>query len=123
MKALRSVIGLGIGFLMVSGSPARAQYDMGDGLKKGAGDVVKQQAEQAGLLAPGTATAAAGTATAAAGTPTAAATGAASTPGATPGSTAGAANAPAAEPKGVPGASDVPAGAPGSAGTAQEHLP
>ena len=96
MKVLSTLIVLGIGFWMVSGRPALAQYDMGDALKKGAGDIVKQQAEQAGLLAPGTATAAAGTATAAAGTPTAAATGAASTPGAASGSTAGAANAPAA---------------------------
>jgi hypothetical protein len=89
MKVRSSVVVLGIGFWMVSGRPALAQYDMGDALKKGAGEVVKQQAEQAGLISTPTAAAAAST-------PTAAATGAASTPGAASGSTAGAANAPAA---------------------------
>jgi len=44
MKALSSAIVLGIGFLMVSGSPARAQFgDMGEAVKKGAGDAAKQE--------------------------------------------------------------------------------
>ena len=85
MKVLSSVVVLGIGFWMVSARPALAQYDMGDALKKGAGEVVKQQAEQAGLISTPTP----------ASTPTAAAT-AASTPSAASGSNAGATNAPAA---------------------------
>ena len=87
MKGLSSAIVLGVGFLIVSGSPARAQLgDMGEAVKKGAGDAVKEQvmkeaAEKAGLAAP----------TAPAATP------AADAPAAAPGSDAGAANAPAAD--------------------------
>lgn len=100
MKALSRVIVLGIGVLMYSGSPARAQLgDMGEAVKKGAGDAAKQEimkgaAEKAGLPTPG----------APAATP-AAGTGAASAPAgapqvapAAPGADAGAADAPAAQP-------------------------
>ena len=95
MKAFSSAIVLGIGFLMVSGSPARAQFgDMGEAAKKGAGDAVKQEimkgaAEKAGLPTPG--------ATAAA-----------------PAADTGAASAPVGEPQVAPGATDTPAAAPGS---------
>jgi hypothetical protein len=121
MKALSSVIVLGIGFLMVSGSPARAQLgDMGDAVKKGASDAVKQElmkgaAEKAGLPAPG----------APAAVP-AADTGAASAPAAEPQVAPAAADAPAAanapegEPEVAPGAADAPAAAPGDAGAAQD---
>jgi hypothetical protein len=104
MKALSSVIGLGIGLLMVSGSPADAQLGgMGDAMKKGAADAAKQEmmkgaAEKAGLAVPGTATAAPAAETPAAGTP-------------------GAADTPAA---GTPGAVDTPAGKLGAAGAAQD---
>ena len=90
MKALSSVIVLGIGFLMVSGSPARAQLgDMGDAVKKGAGDAVKQEvmkgaAEKAGLPAPGA-------------------------PAAAPAADTGAASAPVGEPQVAPAAADAPA--------------
>ena len=94
MKVLSSVVVLGIGFWMVSGRPALAQYNMGDALKKGAGDIVNQEAQQAGLISTPTAAAAAST-------PSAAATGAASTPSAASGSNAGGANTPAAD--GTPG--------------------
>jgi hypothetical protein len=128
MKALSSVIVLGIGFLMVSGSPARAQFgDMGDAVKKGAGDAVKQEvmkgaAEKAGLPTP----------TAPAAAP-AADTGAASAPvgepqvapeaAEAPAADTGAASAPAGdvgEPEVTPGAADAPADAPGDAGAAQD---
>jgi hypothetical protein len=95
MKALSSAIVLGIGFLMVSGSPARAQYgEMGEAVKKGAGDAVKQEmmkgaAEKAGLPTPGA-------------------------PAAAPAADTGAASAPVGEPKVAPGATDTPAAAPGS---------
>ena len=54
MKVFSSVIVLGIGFWMVSGSPARAQYgDMGDAVKKGASDAAKQEImKEAGLPTP-----------------------------------------------------------------------
>ena len=93
MKALSSAIVLGIGFLMVSGSPARAQFgDMGEAAKKGAGDAVKQEimkgaAEKAGLPTPAAPAAA-----------PAADTGAAGAPAAAPGSDTGAPSAPADEP-------------------------
>jgi hypothetical protein len=118
MKALSSAIVLGIGFLMVSGSPALAQYgDMGDAVKKGAGDAVKQEvmkgaAEKAGLPAPGAPAAA-----------PAADTGAASAPVGEPQVAPAAADAPAAvnapegEPEVAPGAAD----APGDAGAAQDE--
>jgi pyruvate dehydrogenase E2 component (dihydrolipoamide acetyltransferase) len=121
MKALSSVIVLGIGFLMVSGSPARAQLgDMGDAVKKGAGDAVKQElmkgaAEKAGLPAPGAPAAA-----------PAADTGAASAPAGEPQVAPAAADAPAAanapegEPEVAPEAADAPAAAPGDAGAAQD---
>jgi hypothetical protein len=121
MKALSSVIVLGIGFLMVSGSPARAQLgDMGDAVKKGAGDAVKQElmkgaAEKAGLPAPGAPAAA-----------PAADTGAASAPVGEPQVAPAAADAPAAanapegEPEVAPGAADAPAAAPADAGAAQD---
>jgi len=53
MQRLSSAIVLvAVGFLVASGSPARAQYgDMGDTLKKGAGGAVKGAAEGAGLTA------------------------------------------------------------------------
>ncbi|MGD0948374.1 MAG: hypothetical protein ABSA52_13175 [Candidatus Binatia bacterium] len=95
MKALSSAIALGIGFLMVSGSPARAQLgDMGDAVKKGAGDAVKQEmmkgaAEKAGLPTPGA-------------------------PAAAPAADTGAASAPVGEPQVALGATDTPAAAPGS---------
>jgi hypothetical protein len=121
MKALSSVIVLGIGFLMVSGSPARAQLgDMGDAVKKGAGDAVKQElmkgaAEKAGLPAPEAPAAA-----------PAADTGAASAPAGEPQVAPAAADAPAAanapegEPEVAPEAADAPAAAPGDAGAAQD---
>jgi len=87
MKALSSVIVLGIGFWMISGSPARAQLgDLGDAVKKGASDAAKQEImKEAGLPTPGTPAAA-----------PAADTGAASAPAAAPGSDTGAPNAPGA---------------------------
>jgi hypothetical protein len=56
MKAFSSAIILGIGFLMVSGSPAGAQLgDMGEAVKKGASDAAKQELmKEAGLPTPGT---------------------------------------------------------------------
>ncbi|HVO27885.1 MAG TPA: hypothetical protein VMW56_30110 [Candidatus Margulisiibacteriota bacterium] len=90
MKAVSSAIVLGIGFLMVSGSPARAQFgDLGEAAKKGASEGVKQEImKQAGLPTPGTPAV----------TPAAAAdTGAASAPAAAPGADTGAAPAPADE--------------------------
>jgi len=95
MKAFTSVIAFGIGFLMVSGNPARAQVGgMGDALKKDAGDAVKQEiikgtAENAGLPMPATA-------------------------GAAPAADTGAASAPIGEPKVAPGAATAPAAASGS---------
>ena|SRR5436309_874571 len=59
MKPLCSAFVFGIGFWMLSGSPARAQVGgMGETLQKEAGDAVKQEvmkgaAEKAGLPAPG----------------------------------------------------------------------
>jgi len=54
VKALSSAIVLGIGLLMVSGSPARAQLgDLGEAAKKGASEAVKQEImKQAGLPTP-----------------------------------------------------------------------
>jgi hypothetical protein len=95
MKAFTSAIVLGIGFLMVSGSPARAQLgEMGEAVKKGAADAAKQEmmkgaAEKAGLPTPEAAAA-------------------------TPGAETGAASAPAGEPEVTPGGTDTPAAAPGS---------
>ncbi len=88
MKALSSAIVLGIGFLMVSGSPARAQFgELGEAAKKGASEGVKQEImKQAGLV-----------------TPTA--------PAATPAAETG---TPVGAPKGTPGAADTPAAAPGA---------
>ena len=108
MKAVSSVIVLGIGFLMVSGSPARAQLgDLGDAVKKGASDAAKQEVmKAAGLPTPVTPAAAPAADTGAASAPAAAA------PAAAPGSDAGAANAPAGEPKVAPGAADAPGDAP-----------
>ena len=76
MKTLSSVIILGIGFLLCSGIPARAQLgELGQAVEKGAADAAKQELmKQAGL-------------------PTAGAP--AVTPAATPGAESGAANAPA----------------------------
>jgi hypothetical protein len=114
MKALSSVIVLGIGFLMVSGSPARAQLGgMGDAVKKGAGDAVKQEvmkgaAEKAGLPAPGAPAAA-----------PAADTGAASAPVGEPQVAPAEAGAPAAVPGSDTGAASAPVDAPG-AGSAQD---
>ena len=118
MKVLSSAIVLGIGFLLVSGSPARAQLGgMGDAVKKGATDAAKQEVmkgvgEQVGLPTP----------TVPASTPTA---GAVSTPVGEPKATPGAAEAPAAttapaaEPKVAPGAVEAPAAMPGAAGTVE----
>jgi hypothetical protein len=125
MKALSSVIVLGIGVLMYSGSPARAQLgDMGDAVKKGAGDAVKQEimkgaAEKAGLPAPAAPAAAPAEDTGAAIAP-AGAPAAADVPAAAPGSVTGAANAPAGAPQVAPGAADAPAAAPADAGAAQD---
>ena len=95
MKALSSVIVLGIGFLVTSGGPARAQLgDLGEAVKKGAGDAAKQELmKEAGLPTPVTPSAAP------------ADTGAASAPAAAPGSGTGAANLAggAAPPQGADG--------------------
>jgi len=123
MKALSSVIVLGIGFLMVSGSPAPAQLgELGEAAKKGANEAVKQEVmKQAGLPTPGTPAvtpAATGAATAPAGEPKGT-PGAAEKPAAAPGADTGAAPAAVGEPKVAPGAAEAPAGAPGAAGTLQ----
>jgi len=91
MKALSSAIVLGVGFLMVSGNPARAQFgEMGEAVKKGASDAAKQEImKQAGLPTP-------------------------VTPAVTPAADTGAASAPVGETKGAPGAAAAPAAAPGS---------
>ena len=91
MKALSSAIVLGIGFLMVSGSPARAQLgELGEAAKKGASDAAKQELmKQAGVPTPGA-------------------------PAATPAADTGAATTPVGEPKGTPGAAEAPAATPGS---------
>ena len=91
MKTLTSAIVLGIGFLMVSGSPARAQLgELGEAVKKGASDAAKQEImKQAGLPTP-------------------------ATPAVTPAADTGAAAAPVGEPKGTPGAAEAPAATPGS---------
>jgi hypothetical protein len=129
MKALSSVIVLGIGLLMVSGSPARAQMGgMGDAMKKGAADAAKQEmmknvAEKAGLPTPGAASVTPAADTGVASTPVdqpKGTPGAADTPAAAPGSDAGAPSAPVGEPKIAPAAADVPAGATGAAGAAQD---
>ena len=123
MKTLSSAIVLGLGFLMLAGSPARAQFgDMGDAVKKGAGDAAKQEimkgaAEKAGLPTPGAPAAAPGTGAASA---PEVAPGAVEAPAAAPGADAGAASAPADGPKVAPGAMDEPAGAPGAGGTEQD---
>jgi hypothetical protein len=85
MKALSSAIVLGIGFLMISGSPARAQLgDLGEAVKKGASDAAKQEImKQAGLPTP-----------------------------VTPAAAPSAASTPVGEPKGTPGTMDTPAAAP-----------
>ena len=91
MKVLSSMMVLGIGFLMMSGSPARAQFgEMGDAVKKGATDAAKQEALKA------------------AGVPTPV------TPAAAPAADTGAAAAPAGEPQAAPGAAKAPVAAPGS---------
>ena len=124
MKTLSSAIALGIGFWMLSGSPARAQVDgMGEGLK-GAGDAAKQEVmkgaeEKAGLPAPGAPGAAGAAATAPAGGPPVVAPAAPDAPAAAPGSETGAANAPAGEPKVAPGVADAPT-PPGAGGTTQD---
>ena len=89
MKVVRSAIVLGIGFVLCSGSPARAQLgDLGNAVKQGATDAGKQELmKQAGV-------------------PTAGA------PAATPGADSGAANAPAGA-AGAPAAA-APAAAPGA---------
>lgn len=95
MRTLSGVVILGIGFLLCSGSPARAQLgDMGEAVKKGAGEAVKQEvmkgaAEKAGLPAPGA-------------------------PAATPGAATGAESAPAGEPGAAPAAAEAPPAAPGT---------
>jgi len=122
MKAVSSAIVLGIGFLMLSGRPARAQFGgMGDGVKASAGDAAKQEvmkgvAEKAGLPTPG----AGGAATSAPAGQPPIAPAAADAPAAVPGSDTGAANAPVGEPKVAPQAADAPAPAPGPAGIAQD---
>ena len=95
MKALSSVIILGIGFLLCSGSPARAQFgDMGEAVKKGATDAAQQELmKKAGLPTPGAPAATPGAEAGAANTPVATA----AAPAATPGADAGAPNAPADE--------------------------
>ena len=126
MKTLSSAIVLGIGFWMLSGSPARAQVGAtGEGLKKWAGDAAKQEvmkgaAEKAGLPAPGAPGAAGAAATAPAGEPPVVAPAAADAPAAAPGSETGAANAPGGEPKVAPGVADAPTPAPGAAAPAQD---
>jgi len=121
MKAFSSAIGLGIGLLMVSGSPARAQFgEMGEAVKKGAGDAVKQEimkgaAEKAGLPTPGAPAAAPAADTGAASAPVGepqVAPAAAGAPAAAPGSDTGAPSAPVGEPKVAPGAAEAPADAP-----------
>ncbi len=91
MKTLSGVAILGIGFLLCSGSPARAQLgELGTAVEKGAADAAKQELmKQAGLPTPGA-------------------------PGATPAGAAGAESAPAGEPKAAPAAADTPAAAPGA---------
>ena len=94
MKALRNMIVLGVGLLVVSVIPARAQYgDMGDALKKGAGDAAKEK-----LLK---------------GAP-------AEAPVAAPAADKAAASAPVGEPKVAGAAADAPAAvdAPAAAGSA-----
>jgi hypothetical protein len=118
MRVLSSTIVLSIGFLMFSGSPARAQLgSMGDAVKDGAADAAKQEvmkgvAKNAGLPAPGAPAAApagdTGAATAPVGDPKAAPA-AAGAPAVAPGSDAGAANAPVGDPKAAPVAGDAPA--------------
>ena len=122
MKVINSAIVLGIGFLMVSGSPARAQLgDLGEAAKKGASDAVKEQImKQAGLSTPGAPGATPTAATGAATTPVGEVTpGAADTQAATPGADTGAAAAPVGEPKVTPGAAEAPAAMPGAGDTLQ----
>jgi hypothetical protein len=63
MKTFSSVIIFGVGLLLGSGSLVHAQYgNMGEAVKKGAGDagkeaLMKGAAEKAGLAAPGAPTA------------------------------------------------------------------
>jgi len=127
MKTVSSAIVIGIGFWMLSGSPARAQVGgMGEDLKNGAGDAAKQEvmkgaAEKAGLPAPGAPGAASAAAAAPAGESPVVAPAAADAPAAAPGSETGAADAPAGEPKVAPGVADAPpTPAPGGGGTAQD---
>ena len=119
MKALSSAIVFGIGFLLVSGSPARAQLGgIGEAAKKGASDAVKQEvqkgiAEQIGLptLTPAATPAA---------TPEASApVGEAKTPeaAAAPPADTGAAGEQVGEPEAAPEAAEEPSGTPGAAGT------
>ena len=91
MKVVSSAIVLGIGFVLWSGSPARAQLgDLGNAVKQGATDAAKQELmKQAGV-------------------PTAGA------PAATPGADSGAANAPAGAPNPAAPAAAAPAAAPGA---------
>ncbi len=99
MRRFSSVIILGIGVLLYSGSPARAQLgSMGEAVQKGATDAAKQELmKQAGVPTP----------SAPAATP--------GTPAVTPAADAGAANAPAGEPKAAPPAAEAPAAAPEAA--------
>ena len=130
MKPLCSAFVFGIGFWMLSGSPARAQVGgMGETLQKEAGDAVKQEvmkgaAEKAGLPAPGAPAVApgaeGGAASVPAGAPPVVAPAAADAPAASPGSDTGAANAPVGEPKVAPGVADAPTPAPGAGGATQD---
>ena len=122
MKTLSSAIVLGIGLLMVSGSPARAQLGgLGDAAQKGAGDAVKQElmkgaADKAGLPAPGAPAITPAAAAGAAVDEPKVAPASAGTPAAAPGAETGAATGPSGEAKVTPGAADAPAGAPAAAG-------
>lgn len=136
MKALSSAIVLGVGFLMVLGSPAHAQFgDLGKAVQKGASDAAKQEimkgvAEQVGLPTPVTPAATPAAAPEAADTPAAAADteeGAAAAPVGEPEAAPEAAEAPAAgaevgEPEAAPEAAEAPAATPGAAGAVQDYL-
>ena len=128
MKALSRPIVLGLGFLLVSGSPARAQLGgMGEAVKKGAADAAKQEvmkgvAEKVGLPTPtapvSTPTAGTGAVSTPVGEPKVT-PGAAEAPAAAPAADTGAATAPVGEPKVAPGAAEAPAAMPGAAGTVE----
>ena len=97
MRALSRAIVLGIGILMVCGSPVRAQFgDMGEAVKKGASDAAKGQVmKELGMETP----------TAVAATPAAATTPA----GVTPAAAGTPATTPAGEAQVTPAAADTPA--------------